>query len=80
MYIILLILAIGVLFAYQVVGYIKWRKGQMSLRRFIGPLSGFILLLVSFALPLPPKWTLGILIAATIIFGIACFRDKRTQG
>ena len=80
MYIILLILAIGVLVALQVVGYIKWRKGQMSLRRFIGPLSGFILLLVSFALPLPPKWTLGILIAATIIFGIACFRDKRTQG
>ncbi len=76
----LLILAIGVLIAWQIVGYIKWRKGQMSLRRFTGSLGGFILLLVSFALPLPPKWTLGILIAATIIFGIACFRDKRTQG
>ena len=76
----LLILAIGVLIAWQIVGYIKWRKGQMSLSRFTGSLGGFILLLVSFALPLPPKWTLGILIAATIIFGIACFRDKRTQG
>ena len=76
----LLILAIGVLFGYQIVGYIKWRKGQMSLRRFIGSLGGFILLLVCFVLPLPLKWTLGILIAATIIFGIACFRDKRTQG
>ena len=76
----LLILAIGVLIAWQIVGYIKWRKGQMSLRRFTGSLGGFILLLVSFALPLPPKWTLGILIAATIIFGIACFGDKRTQG
>ena len=76
----LLILAIGVLIAWQIVGYIKWRKGQMSLRRFTGSLGGFILLLVSFALPLPPKWTLGILIAATIIFGIACFKDKRTQG
>ena len=51
----------------------------MSLRRFTGSLGGFILLLISFAL-LPPKWTLGILIAATIIVGIACFRDKRTQG
>ncbi len=76
----LLILAIGVLIAWQIVGYIKWRKGQMSLRRFTGSLGGFILLLVSFALPLSPKWTLGILIAATIIFGIACFGDKRTQG
>ncbi len=75
----LLILAIGVLIAWQIVEYIKWRKGQMSLRRFTGSLGGFILLLVSFAL-LPPKWTLGILIAATIIVGIACFRDKRTQG
>ena len=34
MYIILLILAIGVLFAFQVMDYIKWRKGQMSLASF----------------------------------------------
>ena len=76
---ILLILAIGVLFAYQVVGYIKWRKGQMSFRRFIGPLGVFIVLLVP-ALSLPSNWTLGILVAAVIIFGITSFRDKRTQG
>ena len=39
---ILLILAISVLVALQVVGYIKWRKGQMSLRRFIGSLGVLI--------------------------------------
>ena len=75
----LLILAIGVLFGYQIVGYIKWRKGQISLRRFIGPLGVLIVLLVP-ALSLPSNWTLGILVAAVIIFGIATFRDKRTQG
>ena len=76
---ILLILAIGVLFALQVVGYIKWRKDQISLRRFIGPLGVLIVLLVP-ALSLPSNWTLGILVAAVIIFGIATFRNKRTQG
>ena len=79
MYIILLILAIGVLFAYQVVGYIKWRKGQISLRRFTSSLGIFIVILVP-ALSLPSNWSLGILVAAAIIFGIASFRDKRTQG
>lgn len=79
MYIILLILAIGILVALQVIGYIKWRKGQISLRRFIGPLGVFIVILVP-ALSLPSNWTLGILVAAAIIFGIATFRDKRTQG
>ena len=75
----LLILAIGVLFALQVVGYIKWRKGQISLRRFTGPFGALIVLLMP-ALSLPSKWTLGILAAAAIIFEIANFRDKRTQG
>ena len=79
MYIILLILAIGVLFAFQVMDYIKWRKGQMSLRRFIGSFGILIVLLVP-ALSLPSNWTLGILVAAAIIFGIANFRDKRSQG
>ncbi len=79
MYMILLILAIGVLVALQVIGYIKWRKGQMPFRRFIGPLGVFIVILVP-ALSLPSNWTLGILVAAAIIFGIANFRDKRTQG
>ena len=74
----LLILAIGVLVALQVVGYIKWRKGQISLRRFTGPLGVFIVILVP-VLSLPSNWTLGILVAAAIIFGIATFRDKRTQ-
>ena len=79
MYMILLILAIGVLFAFQVMDYIKWRKGQMSLRRFIGSFGVLIVLLVP-ALSLPSNWTLGILVAAAIILGIANFRDKRTQG
>ena len=79
MYIILLILAIGVLVAFQVMDYIKWRKGQISLRRFIGSFGILIVLLVP-ALSLPSNWTLGILVAAAIIFGIANFRDKRTQG
>lgn len=78
MYIILLILAIGILVALQVVGYIKWRKGQISLRRFIGSFGILIVLLVP-ALSLPSNWTLGILVAAAIIFGIANFRDKRSQ-
>lgn len=79
MYMILLILAIGILVALQVVGYIKWQKGQISLRRFIGPLGIVIVILIP-ALSLPSNWTLGILVAAAIIFGIASFRDKRTQG
>ena len=79
MYIILLILAIGVLVAFQVMDYIKWRKGQISLRRFIGSFGILIVLLVP-ALSLPSNWTLGILVAAAIIFGIANFRDKRVQG
>ena len=78
MYIILLILAIGILVALQVVGYIKWRKGQISLRRFIGSFGILIVLLVP-ALSLPSNWSLGILVAAAIIFGIANFRDKRSQ-
>ena len=78
MYIILLILAIGVLFAFQVMDYIKWRKGQMSLRRFIGSFGILIVILVP-ALSLPSNWTLGILVAAAIILGIATFRNKRTQ-
>ena len=77
MYMILLILAIGILVALQIIGYIKWRKGQMSLRRFIGSFGILIVLLVP-ALSLPSNWTLGILVAAAIIFGIANFRDKRT--
>ena len=77
MYMILLILAIGVLVALQVVGYIKWRKDQISLRRFIYPLGVLIVLLIP-ALSLPSNWSLGILVAAAIIFGIATFRDKRT--
>lgn len=80
MYTILLILAIGILVALQVVGYRKWRKDQMSLRRFIGSLGGLIVILVPALSSLPPNWTLGILVAAIIIFGIATFRDKRTQG
>ena len=80
MYMILLILAIGILVALQVVGYIKWRKGQISLRRFTGPLGAFIVILVPAALSFPSNWTLGILVAAAIIFGIASFKDKRTQG
>ena len=79
MYTLLLILAIGVLFTYQVIGYIKWRKGQISLRRFIGPFGVLIVLLIPASF-LPSNWTLGILVAAAIIFGIATFRDKRTQG
>ena len=79
MYMILLILAIGVLVVLQVVGYIKWRKGQISLRRFIGPLGVLIVLLIP-ALSLPSNWSLGILVAAAIIFGIATFKDKRTPG
>ena len=79
MYIILLILAIGVLVALQVIGYIKWRKGQISLRRFTGPLGAFIVILVP-ALSFPSNWTLGILVAAAIILGIATFRNNRTQG
>ncbi len=79
MYMILLILAIGVLVALQVVGYIKWRKGQISLHRFIGPLGVLIVLLIP-ALSLPSNWSLGVLVAAAIIFGIATFKDKRTQG
>ena len=79
MYIILLILAIGVLVAFQVMDYIKWRKGQISLRRFIGSFGILIVLLVP-ALSLPSNWTLGILVAAAIIFGIATFRNKRIQG
>lgn len=78
MYMILLILAIGILVALQIIGYIKWRKGQISLRRFIGPLGVFIVILVP-ALSLPSNWTLGILVAAVTIFGIANFRDKRSQ-
>ena len=80
MYTLLLILAIGILIALQAVGYIKWRKGQISFHRFIGPLGAFIVLLVPALSSLPPNWTLGILVAAAIIFGIAAFRDKRTQG
>ena len=79
MYMILLILAIGVLVALQVIGYIKWRKGQISLRRFTGPLGVLIVLLIP-TFSLPSNWSLGILIAAAIIFGIAAFGDKRTQG
>lgn len=58
--------------------YKKWRKGQMSLRRFIGSFGVLIVLLVP-ALSLPSNWTLGILVAAVTIFGIANFRDKRSQ-
>ena len=79
MYTLLLILAIGVLVALQVVGYIKWRKGQIPFHRFIGPLGVFIALLVPALSSLPPNWALGILVAAAIIFGIAAFRDKRAQ-
>lgn len=79
MYTLLLILAIGVLVALQVVGYIKWRKGQIPFHRFIGPLGVFIALLVPALSSLPSNWALGILVAAAIIFGIAAFRDKRAQ-
>ncbi len=50
----------------------------MSLRRFIGSFGVLIVLLVP-ALSLPSNWTLGILVAAVTIFGIANFRDKRSQ-
>ena len=79
MYTLLLILAIGILVALQVVGYIKWRKGQIPFHRFIGPLGVFIALLVPALSSLPPSWALGILVAAIIVLGIATFRDKRTQ-